>query len=102
MARTVRAVFFLCLVGVLARPPAGPYAAAGEPRRLSVTSASETRAWPDRLDGLVRSGALALRKTRADTLVPGRQHARYVQTVGGVPLIGADLAVQAEGDDIVS
>jgi len=103
MRRSLRLACLVCLVGLLqARTGGGPHAATSDPRRVLATSAAETGMWRERLDGLVRSGALALRKSRADTLLPGRQHARYAQTVGGVPVIGADLVVQMQGADVVS
>src|SRR3954468_17702486 len=103
MRRSLRLACLVCLGGLLqARTGAGPHAATSDPRRVVATSAAETGMWRERLDGLVRSGALALRKSRADTLLPGRQHARYAQTVGGVPVIGADLVVQMQGADVVS
>src|SRR5262249_29834644 len=50
----------------------------------------------------VRSGTLLLRRTRVDTLLPGRTHERYAQIHRGVPVLGGDLVRQVDGIDTVS
>jgi thermolysin len=88
-------------LGAFASLPARPSDAA-EPQRVAAAGSGETRAWAARIEGLVRSGGLALRAVREDTLLPERQHARYVQLYKGVPVVGGDLAVQVSGADVVS
>jgi Zn-dependent metalloprotease len=90
----------LLLLGLLAGGVPGSEAA--EPVRVSAVSLPEARAWRDRIDALLRAGGLGVRKARADTLMPERQHIRYAQLYQGVPVIGGDLAVQVAGDDVVS
>ena len=75
---------------------------AAEPRRVAAASRAEAQAWEGRLETMVASGGLALRRWRQDTLLPERRHARYAQTHRGVPVIGGDLAVQVAGTDVVS
>jgi bacillolysin len=69
---------------------------AGVAHRLSVISQhiAELRDWDRRVDRLVDTGALQLRKTRPDTLLPDRTHERFDQYVGGVRIVGGDLARQ--------
>ena len=45
---------------------------------------------------MIRSRELELRLEREDTLIPGRRHNRYIQTVNGVPIYGADVARQTD------
>ncbi len=64
---------------------------------VAAVSGPALREWSDRVDGLVRSGLLAVRQTREDTMIPGRQHERLVQLHQGVPVFGAELARQSDG-----
>ena len=91
----------LLALAALASPLPRP-AEAAEPRRVAAAATPETREWAARIEGLVRDGGLALRTVRDDTLLPERQHARYVQLYKGVPVVGGDLAVQVSGADVVS
>jgi Zn-dependent metalloprotease len=63
---------------------------------LAVTTQelTELREWDGRINALERSGGLALRTVRADTLLTGRAHERYDQYVGGVRVFGGDIARQ--------
>ena len=66
---------------------------------LAVTTSnlSELREWDGRITALERSGALALRTVRRDTLLRVRTHERYDQTVGGVRVFGGDIVRQTAG-----
>jgi len=54
----------------------------------------QLREWDGRIDALARTGSLALRSVRADTVLVGRAHERYDQFVGGVRVFGGDLSRQ--------
>jgi Zn-dependent metalloprotease len=69
---------------------------------VATAAAAETRAWAARIEASVREGGLALRSLRDDTLLPGREHARYAQLYKGVPVVGGDLVAQTSGADVVS
>jgi Zn-dependent metalloprotease len=75
---------------------------AAEPRRVAAAGEVEARVWDARVQGLLAEGRIALRARREDTLAPGRQHARYLQVHRGVPVVGADLAVQTSATEVVS
>jgi bacillolysin len=81
--------------------------AAAQPRqaaRISIApqSIGELRESTPRIDGMRRAGELRLRMTREDQLVRGRTHERLDQYYRGVRVIGADVAVQLRGGQIVS
>jgi Zn-dependent metalloprotease len=69
-----------------------------EPRvsRVAALSSSELRVWDGAVDRMVRDGSLRLRLDREDTVVPGRRHRRFTQTVGGVPVYGGDVVRQTD------
>ena len=69
-----------------------------EPRthRVAATGATELRAWDGQIDRLIRTGALQLRLEREDTMIPGRLHSRFTQTVDGVPVYGSGVARQTD------
>jgi thermolysin len=56
----------------------------------------ELRAWDTQVNRMVREGTLELQREREDTLIPGRRHERYRQTVGGVPVHGAGIVRQVD------
>ncbi len=63
--------------------------------RLTITSsAAERRAWSTRVDSMLRSGELRVRRRTADTLLAGRTHERADQFYRGVRVFGADVARQ--------
>lgn len=51
---------------------------------------------------MIDRGDLRLVDRRADLLVEGRVHERYQQMFGGVPVFGADVAVQRRSGQVVS
>jgi thermolysin len=65
-------------------------------------SIAELREWASRIDGLRRSGDLRLRLRRDDLVVKGRTHERYDQFHRGVRVVGADIAEQVNGGQVVS
>jgi Zn-dependent metalloprotease len=69
-----------------------------EPRtqRIAAVTAADLRAWDSQVDRMVRSRELEMRLDREDTLIEGRRHTRYTQTVNGVPIYGADVARQTD------
>jgi bacillolysin len=52
------------------------------------------REWDGAVDAMVRSGELASRLVRQDTVLQGRSHQRYDQYVDGIRVVGGDLARQ--------
>ena len=56
----------------------------------------DLRTWDSQVDRMIRSRELELRLDREDTLIAGRRHTRYAQTVNGVPIYGADVARQTD------
>jgi bacillolysin len=72
--------------------PAGP----GAPVTVMTTAvtADSLRAWDATVNRMVRDGGLVLRKSREDTVLPGRRHERYDQFIDGVRIFGADVARQ--------
>jgi Zn-dependent metalloprotease len=71
---------------------AGP----GAPVTVMTTAvtADSLRAWDATVNRMVRDGGLVLRKSREDTVLPGRRHERYDQFINGVRIFGADVARQ--------
>jgi Zn-dependent metalloprotease len=94
---SVRTVLAIAAVAV-----STPLAADAAPPLRVMAAAAEAREWQARIDALVRSGGLAVRKVRSDTLMPDRRHVRYAQLYKGVPVVGGDLVVQVVGSDAVS
>jgi bacillolysin len=71
---------------------------------VRVTAAGEAaaRAWDARAEEWLRAGRLAAGRVRSDSLLPGHEHVRYLQTHGGVRVLGADLVRQTTGPATVS
>jgi bacillolysin len=91
------------LLALVCLAAGGPLRAqAREPRRVAAVSPADARAWEPRLAAEVRAGSLVLVRTREDTLLPERRHARYAQSYRGVPVAGGDLVAQLSGSDLVS
>jgi len=66
----------------------------GRALRVSAATAGELRGWDDRIVRMLREGALWIRQTREDTLLPGRTHERLAQLHRGVPVFGGELVRQ--------
>jgi Zn-dependent metalloprotease len=65
-------------------------------QQIAAVTAADLRTWDSQVDRMIRSRELELRLEREDTLIPGRRHTRYTQTVNGVPIYGADVARQTD------
>ena len=65
-------------------------------QQIAAVTAADLRTWDSQVDRMIRSRELELRLEREDTLIPGRRHTRYRQTVNGVPIYGADVARQTD------
>ena len=76
---------------------------AQEPRevRLRALSEAEVEQASGPVDSLIRSGELRVRQIQEDTLLPGRRHQRLAQTYRGVPVWGAEIVRQIDGQDRV-
>src|SRR5688500_2569555 len=87
----------LALLG-LAILIASPRLRGQEPRVRQVTAVTpgDLRTWDSQMDRMIRSRELEVRRDREDTLMPGRRHTRYTQTVKGVPVYGADIVRQTD------
>ena len=79
---------------LFAQAPAPPRQ--GSVQELAVTPQDlpQLREWDAQVNALVRTGGLALRNVRSDTVLAGRVHERYDQFVGGVRVFVGDLARQ--------
>jgi Zn-dependent metalloprotease len=75
-------------------------------RRVSPTinpsSVTELRAQDERVRQMLRQGALRVRDSRPDKLVPGRRIERVNQYHRGVRVFGADVARQLSGGQVIS
>ena len=67
--------------------------------RISMTTAaaSDRRVWGARVDAMLRSGELRMRRVDADTMIADRSHERADQYYRGVRVFGADVARQLRG-----
>ena len=98
IARVTTVAAFVALAIVAATRESPVFGRQSGLTRLAAVAPAELRAWDAQVDRMIRDGELQLRLEREDTLVPGRRHRRFVQTVGGIPIYGADVVRQA--DDI--
>ena len=65
-------------------------------RQIAAVTPAELRPWDSQVDRMIRSRELEMRLDREDTLMAGRRHTRYTQTVNGVSIYGADVARQTD------
>jgi len=92
-----------CLIASSAlSPPVSGQAVAPQRRVTIATSALAARAWTTRVDAMLRTGELRLRRRVDDTLLPGRVHERADQYYRGVRVFGADVARQMRNGAIES
>jgi bacillolysin len=85
-------------VWIHTQPLYGQVTDAGRGRSIiGAQSAAERRAWTSRIDSMLRSGELRLRRTGEDPMVPGRTHERADQYYRGVRVFGGDVARQLRG-----
>jgi bacillolysin len=84
----------LCVCAAVAIPVV---AAAGDrAARVEASSGAALREWSGQVDRLLASGDLAVRRTRDDTMIPGRRHERLAQLHRGVPVFGGELVRQTD------
>ncbi len=85
---------FVALFAGVALPALG-----ADPReiRLRASTALEIEAVAGPIENLVRSGELRVRLVQEDTLMPGRRHHRLAQSYKGVPVWGAEVVRQLDG-----
>lgn len=69
---------------------------------IEARSPAEIRMWDQRVDAMLRDGALRVRNAREDTLLPGRIHERADQFFRGVRVLGGDVARQLDAGATVS
>src|SRR5919109_1048843 len=82
------------LAGLIVMPRAALHGQEPRISRVAAVSAADLPAWDSQVDRMIRTGALELRLDREDTLLEGRRHMRFAQTVNGVPVYGGDIARQ--------
>lgn len=73
--------------------------------RMSVVSATSRIAvleWDRKIEALARQGELLLLSTRADTMLEGRSHSRFLQLYQGVPVWGGELVRQEDSAGTLS
>jgi bacillolysin len=96
---THRSRLFVCAataVAALVSPPPRLRGQEARLQRITAVTAAELRTWDSQVDRMIRSRELELRLDREDTLMTGRRHTRYRQTVDGIPIYGADVARQTD------
>lgn len=81
---------------------ASPAAAEAPARRLAAIEGRELADWGARVDAMLRTGELRVRRTQEDTLLPSRTHVRLTQLHRGVPVYGGELVRQTDGATPVS
>lgn len=84
----------LLLSYTLAQPVRGQEGAARGRVSIRAASAADRRAWSSRVDTMLRSGELRVRRKDQDRLIAGRTHERADQFYQGVRVFGADVARQ--------
>ena len=87
---------FALLVAALVRPSTPLGAQSPGLQQISAVTAADLRTWDGQVDRMIRTRQLELRLDREDTLIAGRRHERFVQTVNGVPVYGAEVARQTD------
>ena len=94
IATIVLVLFLGSAVGRLQEPP----------RVLSIAAdgTDELRQWNPVVDRFMNEGALALRTTYDDAIVPGRRHEILIQQYRGVPVYGGDVTRQTDRGGTVS
>lgn len=70
--------------------------------RIGPQTIAELRQWDGRIDRMLRSDDLVVRRVFADRQVPGRTHERSDQRFRGVPVFGGDVVRQIDGGQTVS
>lgn len=83
---------------------AAPLVAQNQPRpgQIRASTIAELREWDARIDGMLRSGDLVVRRVFDDPSVPGRTHERADQYHRGVKVFGADVVRQLDRGQTVS
>lgn len=93
MRRQLPLVSLLAVVAIAAPVRAeGPGAV-----RVRASSATDVEAAQGPIESLLRSGDLRPRVVQEDTLMPGRRHQRLAQSYQGIPVWGAEVVRQLDG-----
>ncbi len=95
-SRFVRGAVALAVAAVGLTPAGAVVHAQSRLSTIAAVSSADLRSWDGAVNTMIRSGDLALRLERADTLIPGRTHERYTQLFKGVPVYGGDIARQVD------
>ena len=82
------------IVAASLAPPVRGQAVTPRGRLMIASSAADRRAWAARVDAMLRSGELRIRREVPDTLLAGRTHQRANQYYRGVPVFGGDVSRQ--------
>jgi thermolysin len=70
--------------------------------RVAPFSISQLREWDQRIDSMMRTGGLRVRREHADRVIQGRSHQRADQYHQGVRVVGGDVARQLQNGQVVS
>jgi thermolysin len=87
-------VVSLLMVAALAQPAR---AEDPHPVRVRASSAAEVEAAQGPIEALLLAGELRPRLVQEDTVLPGRRHQRLAQSYKGVPVWGAEVVRQIDG-----
>jgi thermolysin len=72
----------------------------GQVTRVAAAGRPDLRAWDNQVDAMIRERSLELTLDREDTLLAGRRHRRFMQTVDGVPVYGGDITRQTDASGV--
>ena len=64
--------------------------------QVAAVQPADRDTWARHAQSMLAAGRLRVRRTQADTLVPGRHHTRLTQLHRGVPVLGGELVVQED------
>ena len=104
--RVMALSFVILVVGWRYAPEAAPLSPTQGTRIVltltSEDSSSDQRATIALIDSMISDGRLRLIDRRDDPLVPDRVHERFQQSYQGLPVLGADIAVQRRNGQLIS
>ena len=83
-------------------PPAPGAQDRASAQRIEPRTIAELRQWDGRIDRMLRTDELVVRRVFGDPQVPGRTHERADQRHRGIPVVGGDVVRQIDGGQTVS
>jgi thermolysin len=70
--------------------------------RVSADDGPELSRWNATVQRMITRGELREARVDADGQIPGREHVRFNQAIGGVPVFGGTVALQRDDRDVYS